>query len=151
MIRKNFLTVGAITIALLTTPRLAFADDHVIIEHATVIGAGVTTLAAQPALFAGEITQKVVVVPVTTGPKGQQTPITIPGMCGTQNTFSVRSANTGSASAVPSNANITLGQNDEVGEAALVDSIANLQLAAGPSINAVTSLRDCSKSWKPTP
>jgi hypothetical protein len=127
----------------------AFADDHVIIEHATVIGAGVTTLAAQPALFAGEITQKVVIVPATTGAKGQQAPITVPAMCGAQNVIPVRSSNTGSASAVPSSASITLGQNDETGEAALIDAMANAQLAAGPTINIVAALRDCSKAWKP--
>ena len=145
---KRIILLSAL-LATLAAPVLA--DDHVVIEHATVIGAGVLTTAT-PAFVAGEATQKVVVVPATTGAKGSQMPITVPGLCpGQRDVISVRSSNTGSASAGSGSANITLGQSDEVGLPAQLDAIANAQLAAGPTINVIAALRDCSKSMPIAP
>jgi hypothetical protein len=124
----------------------ALADDHVIIEHATAIGVGITVNAAAPSIIAGELTQKVVIAPVTTGPKGSQTPVMVPGLCpGQADVISVRSSNTGSATAGSASANVQLGQNDEIGLPAQLDAIASAQLAAGSSYNVVAALRDCTK------
>jgi len=124
----------------------AMADDHVIVESVDGIFAGVFS-APSPALVAGNINQNVALIPVTTGAKGSQTPITVQGLCGTYNVMPVwiTRSNTVLASQ-GGGASLTLGQTIATGDAAVKAVTAILQSAGGPTINEVASLQDCSKT-----
>jgi len=123
----------------------AHADDHVIVQSITGTYAGVFS-APSPSLVAGNINENLALIPVTTGAKGQQSAITMAGLCGVYSVMPVKITHSNTVSAATGQAQITLGQEISTGAAAVLSAEAVLQLAGGPTINEVASLQDCSKT-----